>query len=288
MGVLVDLTKCNGCRQCEAVCREAAGYEVPSKEELLDESVFLKHRRPGPRSYTTVNRFTPRDDRQSADPVFVKANCLHCLDPACVSACLVGAMRKQANGAVTYDAGKCMGCRYCMVACPFQMPAYDYESVFTPEVRKCSFCFDRTSSGSEAAPACVRACPKQCLIYDRRPVLLAQARDRIREHPQRYIEHVYGEHEAGGTSWLYISGVPFEKLGFLRVSPESAPRLSESIQHGVFNHFIPPVAWAGLLGLAMWLSRPDRKHAEPHQPPGAPQREAAGNKQPARRQEVRA
>jgi formate dehydrogenase iron-sulfur subunit len=255
MGVLVDLTKCNGCRQCEAACQDAAGVEFPTKEELQDESVFLKHRRPGPRSYTTVNRYRGPDDERLAAPVFVKANCFHCLDPACVSACLVGAMRRQPNGAVTYDAGKCMGCRYCMVACPFQIPTYEYDNVLTPAVRKCTFCCDEGNPNKGGTPACVRACAKQCLIYDKRRVLLAQAHDRIRRYPDRYIDHVYGEHEAGGTSWLYLTGVPFEKLGFLNVGKDAPPRRSEAIQHGVFNYFIPPVAWAGLLGLAMWLTR---------------------------------
>ncbi len=261
MGVLVDLTKCNGCRQCEAACRETFGYEVPTKEELLDESVFAEHRRPDPRSYTTVNKFLGESDEAGSAAVYVKVNCLHCIDPACVSACLVGAMQRQPNGAVIYDAYKCMGCRYCMVACPFQMPTYEYGNAFTPQVRKCTLCSDEGNPNKGGTPACVQACPKQCLIYGKRSELLARARGRINRHPDIYIDHIYGEHEAGGTSWLYISGVEFESLGFLEVSPEAPPRLAEAIQHGVFNHFIPPVAWCGVLGLAMWLTR-----AEPQQP----------------------
>lgn len=189
--------------------------------------------------------------------IYVKANCLHCLDPACVSACLVGALRRQPNGAVTYDPWKCMGCRYCMVVCPFQIPTYEYDNVFTPQVRKCTFCSDEGNPHKGGTPACVQACPKQCLIHGKRGELLARAHARIRRHPDQYIDHVYGEHEAGGTSWLYVSSVPFEKIGFLNVDAAAPPRLSEAIQHGVFNHFIPPVAWCGVLGLAMWLTRPE-------------------------------
>lgn len=258
MGVLVDLTKCNGCRQCEAACQEMAGFEVPTKDELLDESVFLKQRRPGPRSYTTVNRCLDPGENPEQAAVFVKSNCFHCLDPACVSACLVGALRKEPNGAVSYDASKCMGCRYCMVACPFQIPAYEYDNVLTPQVRKCTFCFGEDNPNQGGTPACVKVCPKQCLLYGKRQDLLDQAHNRIRHHPQRYVNHVYGEHEAGGTSWLYLSGVSFERIGFLDVPTVAAARLSEAIQHGVFNYFIPPVAWVGLLGLAMWLTRPER------------------------------
>jgi len=264
MGVLVDLTKCNGCRQCEAACQQAAGFEVPTKKELLDESVFAQQRYPGPRSYTTVNRFPAGEGAAGEGAVYVKTNCLHCNDPACASACLVGAMRKQANGAVTYDAGKCMGCRYCMVACPFEIPRYEYDDVWAPQVRKCSFCWDKVASGEEPVPACVQACPKQCLIYGKRSELLARAHARIEEHPDEYVNHVYGEHEAGGTSWLYLSAVPFDRLGFLNVGTAAPPDLAETIQHGVFNHFIPPVAWCAVLGLAMWLTRPDRAPEAKH------------------------
>ena len=257
MAVLVDLTKCNGCRQCEAACRETAGFEVPTKEELLDESVFAEHRRPGPRSYTTVNRFPRGNDQTANAPVYVKTNCMHGLDPACVSACLVGAMSKEPNGAVTYDAWKCMGCRYCMVVCPFQMPMYEYDNALTPQVRKCTFCSDEGNPNKGDTPACVRACPKQCLIYGKRSELLSRAHNRMKRHPQRYIGRIYGEHEAGGTSWLYLSGVPFEELGFLTVDPQAPPRLTEVIQHGVFKHFVPPVAWCAALGIAMWMTRPE-------------------------------
>jgi formate dehydrogenase iron-sulfur subunit len=256
-GVLVDLTKCNGCRQCEAACREVSGFEVPSKEELLDESVFAERRRPGPRSYTTVNRFPRQAANGEAASVYVKANCLHCLDPACASACLVGALRKQPNGAVLYDASKCMGCRYCMVACPFQIPTYEYDNAFTPQVRKCTFCSNDGNPNKGSIPACVQACPKQCLVFGRRSELLVNARSRIERYPDQYLPHIYGEHEAGGTSWLYLSAVPFEDLGFLNIDSAAPPRLAEAIQHGVFNHFIPPVAWCGVLALAMWLTRPE-------------------------------
>jgi hypothetical protein len=101
----------------------------------------------------------------------------------------------------------------------------------------------------------VAACPKECLTYAKRGELLARAHARIADQPDAYVNHVYGEHEAGGTSWLYLSAVPFEKLGFPTVGPEAPPRLSEAIQHGVFAYFMPPIAWCGILGLASWLTR---------------------------------
>ena len=264
IGVLVDLTKCNGCRQCEAACRKANGFEVPRTEALRDPSVFEKRRLPGPSNYTTVNRFTCESDRVETGEVYVKSNCLHCLDPACVSACIVGALTKQPDGPVVYDAHKCMGCRYCMVACPFQIPAYDYHDALTPQVRKCMLCVGNSGHTKGSAPACVQACPKECMTFGKRSDLLARAHEKIAAHPETYVNHVYGEHEAGGTTWMYLSAVPFEEIGFLSVDSKAPPRLTETIQHGVFNHFVPPLAWCGLLGLAMLTTRPN-----PPQPPSS-------------------
>jgi len=259
MGVLVDLTKCNGCRRCEAACREVNGFPVPTQQELKDRTVFQQARHLGPRDYTVVNEFLSGGTEGGPPAIYVKSNCLQCLDPACASACLVGALRRRPDGAVTYDAGKCMGCRYCMVVCPFQVPAYDYDDAFTPQVRKCDFCAAHRAANSGGPPACVQACPKECLVFARRTELLDRAHAKIAERPHLYVNHVYGEHEAGGTAWLYLSGVPFETLAFPVVGQGSPARLSESIQHGVFAFFMPPLAACGILALAMWLTRPDEE-----------------------------
>ena len=241
--ILIDTTLCTGCEQCVLACKfeNELGRDRPWRgQEAIDALSATR--------FCTIHR---REGQR-----FVRQQCRHCLEPACVSACLVGALRKQPNGAVTYDAWKCMGCRYCMVACPFDIPRYEYDNVFTPQVRKCTFCSNEGNPYKGDTPACVRACPKQCLIYGKRSELLSRARSRIKQHPHQYIEHIYGEHEAGGTSWLYLSGTPFEEIGFLKTAPEAPSHLSEAIQHGVFNHFVPPVTWAAALAIAMWMSRP--------------------------------
>ncbi len=130
---------------------------------------------------------------------------------ACASACFVRAFKKNKNGAVVYDPSLCVGCRYCMVACPFDVPTYDYDEPLTPEVRKCTLCAPRLEKGQ--IPGCVEVCPKEALTFGKRTDLLKIARERIAKHPDRYIDHVYGEKEMGGTSWMYLSGVPFKDLG---------------------------------------------------------------------------
>ncbi len=255
MGVLVDLTMCIGCRLCEHACKKSNGFDPGPVESYDDQSVFRQSRRPAPDAYTVVNAWI--NPKERTKQIYVKTNCLHCNRPACVSACIVGALRKRETGAVTYDARKCIGCRYCMIACPFQIPAYDYHDALTPQVRKCQLCFHRTRDEG-VLPECVAACPRQTMIYGRRSMLLGLARDRIKARPNDYVNHIYGEREVGGTSWLYLSTVPFEQIGFLELSSDAPPAITEAIQHGVFKHGIPPLALYGVLGTLMFLTRPRR------------------------------
>ncbi|UCG11678.1 MAG: 4Fe-4S dicluster domain-containing protein [Deltaproteobacteria bacterium] len=211
-GILTDLTLCIGrnCRKCEAACNKENKLPPP-KVPLEDNSVFDSIRRTDAQNYTVVNRFP--NPEPGGPPVYVKHQCRHCDEPACASACLVSAFRKTPEGPVVYNKKICIGCRYCMTACPFYVPAYEYDNPFSPGVRKCTMCYEsRTSKGR--VPACMEACPLQVMTFGKRSELIELARKKITDHPDRYINHIYGEHEVGGTSWLYISGVPFEKLGF--------------------------------------------------------------------------
>ena len=176
---------------------------------------------------------------------------MHCQDPACVSACVVGALTKQDNGAVIYDASKCMGCRYCMVACPFQIPDYDYHDPIMPQVRKSTFCYDRLSRQGKI-PACAAICPVEAIYFGRRRQVLEVAQERIKNYPGRYIKKIYGEYEVGGTTWLYISGEPFEMLGFLRLPSRPMPHLTETIQHGLFKYLWAPLSLFAILWSFMW------------------------------------
>ena len=252
-GVLVDTTACIGCRKCEWACNQANHLPVQPLETFEDTSVFSQHRRPDAAHYTVVNRFPAATP--DAQPIHVKVQCMHCVDPACASACLVSAMVKQADGAVTYDPWRCMGCRYCMVACPFGIPAYEYHNPTTPKVRKCSFCHERVVREGRA-PACVEICPPQCLTFGPREELVRVAHRLIDAEPDRYLNHVYGESEAGGGSWLYLASVPFDDLAFPALDNSAPPRLTETLQHGLFRDLIPPVTLFATLGAIMGLFRP--------------------------------
>lgn len=259
-GVLVDLNLCVGCRLCEHACKSANGFEAGPVESYDDQSVFKTKRRPAPDAHTVINAWdNPADPSK---PVYAKVNCMHCNHAACVSACIVGALTKNENGAVTYDAWKCIGCRYCMVACPFQIPSYEYDNVLTPEVQKCEFCHDKISEGEQ--PACVQACPPQAMTFGKRNTLIKLAHRRIDEHPGQYVHHVYGEHEVGGTSWMYLSPIAFDQAGFLKLGNNAPGVLTEAIQHGVFKYWIAPVGWYGFLATMYWWT--GRRARAAHEP----------------------
>lgn len=208
--VLVDTTRCIGCRACEAACAEANGLDGPAGAGVAD--ILETRRTTDTRSFTVVNRVATSPDR------FVKTQCMHCVEPGCATACPARALEKTPAGPVVYHPERCLGCRYCMLSCPFDMPKYEYESP-APYVKKCEFCAERQAHGLE--PACTSVCPTGALTFGTRAALLDEARRRIYQNPGQYVTHIYGEKEAGGTSWLYITDIPLERLGLPTNVPET-------------------------------------------------------------------
>jgi formate dehydrogenase iron-sulfur subunit len=221
-GVLYDNTLCIGCRKCEEACNHVNDLPEP-EQPFADLTVLEKRRRTDAEKFTVVNRYDSAGS--SGGIAYRKIQCNHCLEPACASACFVEAFKKSKSGAVVYDPSVCVGCRYCMVACPFEIPAYEYDDAVSPEIKKCTMCHPRLEKG--LLPGCVEICPTQALTFGKRDDLLKAARSRIIKRPERYVDHIYGENEMGGTSWLYLSGVPFKDIGMredLGVTP--APKLT--------------------------------------------------------------
>jgi formate dehydrogenase iron-sulfur subunit len=198
VGILVDTTRCTGCEKCVKACKDAneLGKDLPRPWKARIDDLSSTR-------YTTILR--------RAGGHNVRQLCRHCYEPACVSACIVGALQKTAEGPVIYDAGKCMGCRYCMMACPFGIPRYDWEDA-VPHVAKCTMCYPRLGEGK--LPACVEACPENAVTFGPLEDLLAEAHRRIAADPRKYVDKVYGETEIGGTSVVYVSDIPLDFLAF--------------------------------------------------------------------------
>lgn len=238
VGVLVDTTRCIGCRACEVACAEAHDLPVPDVE---NDEALAAERTTSPEQWTVVNRYETDEGE-----VFVKKQCMHCWQPACAAACLTKAMLKTKEGPVTWNADKCMGCRFCMVSCPFDIPKFEYDT-WNPNIQKCNMCWERLEQGQQ--PACVEACPTDALMFGTKRELMEIARVRIYNHPTKYEHKIYGEHEVGGTGWLYLAAVPFDELGFrtdLGTTPY--PEYTQDFLYAV------PVVFFGIPALLYGLS----------------------------------
>ena len=217
IAMLYDSTKCVGCNACTIACRDW-------NNTTIEKDPTGKYDAPQDLSGKTWTLIKLYEDE--AEFSFVKRQCMHCLLPSCVSACPVQALQKTETGAVVYDAKRCIGCRYCMVACPFGVPRYEWDKVI-PRVAKCTLCSDRLVSGD--GPSCAEACPSGALIWGTRAELVAEAEARLAAHPDLYVGHVYGKDDVGGTSVIYLSHVPFDKLGFPDLGNQPHPELSDAV-----------------------------------------------------------
>lgn len=210
-GFLFDVTKCVLCGACWVADKERNGLPIPPEDFLQDEL--------SAKSFLVMKDLAGRG---------VRFSCMHCVNPTCASVCPVGALEKTDIGAVIYHKDRCIGCRYCVMACPFSIPKYEWDKPL-PYVRKCDFCYSRITQGQ--MPACAAACPTGALIYGGRDELLQEARRRLNTDPSKYVGHIYGEKEVGGTSLMILSDIFVDKLGY-------PPALSENP--------VPALTWAAL------------------------------------------
>ncbi len=225
-GILYDSTRCVGCQTCETMCAET--HNLPAPTDAPEAGVT---RKTDETRRTVVNAFST-----TKGEVFSKQQCMHCNEPACAAACLTQAMYKTKEGPVIWRGNKCMGCRYCMVSCPFDVPKFEYHSA-NPKIVKCDMCYDRIKEGKN--PVCAENCPAEAIMFGTRRELIHEARKRINDQPDVYADYIYGEHEAGGTSELYAAQVPPEELGFrTNLQNESYPALSKGFLYSVPSVFV--------------------------------------------------
>ena len=247
--ILTDVTKCIGCEECVKACQEL--HELPQERPWpwVKKITDLSSSR-----WTTIV-----DALGDQGKHYVRRQCRHCLDPECVSVCIVGALKKTDEGPVVYDPDICIGCRYCMIACPWEIPRYSWEEA-VPFIQKCDMCYDRVSNGG--IPACVEACPTEATIFGDRDELLAEARHRIAAEPNRYLPKVWGEKEVGGTSVMYVSDVEINLTDLDAPIREAAemPHRTTKILHQMPFVF---VLMAGAMGGVNWvISRRQKLAAE--------------------------
>lgn len=248
--ILTDVTRCIGCELCVEKCKEINQLGVDRPWQWLSPDGLSASR------WTTV---IARPGNR-----YVRKHCQHCLDPACVAACPVGALRRTPEGAVIYDVSVCLGCRYCMNACPFGIPRYNWESA-RPAIQKCNLCHPRSLKGKK--PGCVEVCPTEATLFGDREELLAEAKRRLRAEPNRYIQKVWGEHWVGGTSVLYISDIEINFLGWKKeLGNLPFPQMTWNILVKMPSIFL---GIGGLMAGIYWLAeRKNKIQTEARQGPG--------------------
>jgi len=279
LGLLFDATLCIGCKACVTACREAnhTHPEFSTKDKLWDTPLDLTAD-----TLTVIKAYSEGEgtqkDQEENGYEFVKKSCLHCVDPSCVSVCPVTAMTKDPEtGIVSYNVDRCIGCRYCVAACPFGVPRFDYVDRF-PRLRKCELCKERLAVGE--IPACAEVCPTGATLFGTVKELSAEADRRheltpgeraffprktvdstdVHEKPApHYVKETYGETQVGGTQVKLLAGVPFDKLGYPELPDKSYVATSETIQHTLYKGMIAP---ALLFGTFLLRTRISAKHEE--------------------------
>jgi Fe-S-cluster-containing dehydrogenase component len=272
VGMLYDATLCIGCKACMVACKEVNDMPVENADESPIWDVASDT------SGKTLNIIklykngtAEVKDREIDGFSFVKRHCMHCVDPGCISVCPTTAMRKDPDtGVVTHHPEACIGCRYCVWACPYNVPKWDFEEAFG-RINKCEFCNHRLLEGK--LPGCVEQCPTGASLFGTREQMLEEAHRRLAQEPgstyayprntlddpnrheaivPHYIDRVYGETQGGGTQVLVLAGVPFEDLDLPIIAERSFASVSETIQHTVYKGMVAPLA---LLGGLMFVSR---------------------------------
>jgi Fe-S-cluster-containing dehydrogenase component len=262
VGMLYDTTKCVGCRACVTKCKEANSLPYDSQDGMYDAPVSL--------SSTTKNVIQVAQLGEGRW-AFVKNQCMHCVDPACVSVCMAGALHREEGGIVAYNKETCVGCRYCQVACAFNVPKFEWNKAL-PAIVKCELCRHRadpktTGALALANPACCEVCPREAVVYGKRSDLVERAKVRIASDPGAYNPKIYGLSDGGGTHVLYVTakGVEFEDLGLPKLPEEPLPAMGEEIQHTVYKWFAAPTILYGLLAYTIVKNKKtSHGHEEEH------------------------
>lgn len=279
MGLFYDSTLCIGCKACVSACKESNGLppEFSTEDQLWDTPLDISGKT---KNIIKMYKNGSADvkDREENGYAFMKVSCLHCVDPSCVSACPVSAMKKDpVTGVVSYDEGDCIGCRYCVVACPFGVPRFEYDKAF-PKIVKCELCNHLKEGDKYQYSACAQVCPTGATLYGPVVDLMAEAKRRLALKPgtdhtvprgkvgggdsqmakaASYVQHVYGEKELGGTQVLKIAAVPMDKLGMPTLPERSFASVSETMQHSMYGYLITPAVVLGGLVVAAKRSMRD-------------------------------
>ena len=256
VGLLYDATKCIGCRACMPACQNANGLTA---DRGSSHGLYMQPNNLNSQTKNLIKLYVAEDGHERS---FMKQQCMHCVDPSCVSGCPMQALHKEPKGVVGWDSTLCIGCRYCQIACPFNIPKFEWYRV-NPKIVKCELCRHLIGK-TETQPACTKVCPTHAVIYGKRSDLLAEAHRRITEKPGYYFENrVYGETEGGGTQCLVLSAVDYTKLGLPKMGPESNASRVRRVTNVIYQGFLTPVViYGGLVAVIRDRWKEHLQHVE--------------------------
>jgi Fe-S-cluster-containing dehydrogenase component len=253
LGLLYDTTRCIGCKACVVACGQANNTAPDTNDP--DTAHFNPGIYDAPTDTNGTTKTVIKLYKKDGDPQtsFVKSQCMQCIDPACVGACMMGAFKKREHGIITWVGELCIGCRYCQMVCPFNIPKFQWNEM-NPTIVKCELCRHRLAEGKQ--PGCTEVCPRQAVIFGSREQLLAEAKSRIAANPGRYYQdRVYGENDLGGTQTMILSHVNFEKVGLPELGDEGVPAIQQKVHHGIYQGFAAPIALYGIFAAVVWRNR---------------------------------
>ena len=251
--MLYDVSKCVGCRACQAACRR---WNKLPPEPIGYGGIYDNPDDLSGRTWTLI-KFREFGENGEKEWFFRKYQCMHCTDASCEAVCPTGAISHQGE-AVIINQEWCIGCGYCVQACPFGVPHKDEDE---GTARKCTFCIDRITQ--ELKPACVEACPAGAIIYGDRAKLIAEGKRRaqILIASGKEKAYLYGETELGGLSVMYVLPEPAAVFGL----PET-PRLATA---NIFTQWLGGIVTAGIIAaVPFWLLFKRRKQIEKEQQSG--------------------
>lgn len=248
--ILVDTTRCTACRACQVACKQ---WNQNSADKTVNTGSYENPPSLGANTWMRI-LFNEHYDGQMKW-LFTKHQCMHCTDAACVEVCPSGATQHQTvalkDGSnlerVFTDEKKCVGCNYCRVACPFDVPGYGQKK---RGVWRCTLCVDRVSNAMPGfdIPACVKVCAPGTLSFGNRDELLlkAEARVAVLQKAGMKDAQIYGKNELNGLHYLYVLTSPPEAYGLPK-----EPKVPASVQ--VWKVLTKPFGGLAAIGLVAAL-----------------------------------
>ena len=224
-GFLVDTSRCIGCRSCQVACKQ---WNKLDADQTANQGSFENPRDLTPALYNRIRFVEQADSSGAMTWRFLNERCMHCGDAGCLKVCpSPGALYRTKDGIVAYDKEKCISCKYCVSACPFNIPRYGSDD----KVAKCHLCLDRVGAGM--TPACAKACPTETLKFGKRSDLIASAKAAGKK--------LYGESDLSGLGVVYALEGPPEQYGL-----PSKPSIPMSIF--LWKDVIKPLGILGFWG----------------------------------------